>query len=398
MLGRHTRLGERAVDERVDAARRQLRDGEVRPRSRTRRAGCPPRRHARRLAARLAQTRTRRAPGSAPIDSATGMNCAGRDRAARRRVPAQERLDPDDGAGVECRSRAGSARLNSPRCSPRRSSCSRPSSSPSSRAIVGAEHLEAAAAALLRGVHREVGVADERRRRSRRPPGVHRDADARREHELAARRRSPGSASRSSTRRATSSAAASPAPSTQHRELVAAEARERVAGTRDVGQPAPDLHEQLVPDVVAEAVVDLLEAVEVEQEHGKRLARDRSERASACSSSVAEQRAVRQAREAVVERLPDELLLERDPLADVARVQHDAADVPVAAQVGARAPRDAATRRSGWRPGRRSRASSPCRHALPTAARSSGCTISSKPSPSSSSSERPSIRSTDPLT
>ena len=50
--------------------------------------------------------------------------------------------------------------------------------------------------------------------------------------------------------------------------------------------------------------------------------------------AIAEQRAVREPGEAVVERLVGELLLEPHALGDVAGVEHDAADVPVVAQVG----------------------------------------------------------------
>ena len=50
--------------------------------------------------------------------------------------------------------------------------------------------------------------------------------------------------------------------------------------------------------------------------------------------AVGEERAVGEPRERVVERLVRELVLERLPLADVAAVQHDAADVLVLEQVG----------------------------------------------------------------
>ena len=50
--------------------------------------------------------------------------------------------------------------------------------------------------------------------------------------------------------------------------------------------------------------------------------------------AVGEQRAVGELRHRVVERLVRELLLERLALADVAAVEHDAADVLVVQQVG----------------------------------------------------------------
>ena len=55
----------------------------------------------------------------------------------------------------------------------------------------------------------------------------------------------------------------------KHNEFVAAEARHRVAGAADPLQPPGDLHQQAVAGAVAEGVVDELEAVEVEEEHGE---------------------------------------------------------------------------------------------------------------------------------
>ncbi len=54
----------------------------------------------------------------------------------------------------------------------------------------------------------------------------------------------------------------------QHAELVAAQPRHHQAalGGRRL-EPSRDLHQQAVADVVAEGVVDVLEAVEVEQRH-----------------------------------------------------------------------------------------------------------------------------------
>ena len=50
------------------------------------------------------------------------------------------------------------------------------------------------------------------------------------------------------------------------RELVTAEARQRVALAQRHLQPRPDLAQHLVAGVVAERVVELLEAVEVDQQ------------------------------------------------------------------------------------------------------------------------------------
>ncbi len=52
-------------------------------------------------------------------------------------------------------------------------------------------------------------------------------------------------------------------------ELVAAEPRDGVLGAEPLGDPGADLVEQLVARLVPERVVDLLEAVEVEQQRGR---------------------------------------------------------------------------------------------------------------------------------
>ena len=53
-------------------------------------------------------------------------------------------------------------------------------------------------------------------------------------------------------------------------ELVAAEPADGVAGPGAAGQPLGELPQQVVADLVPEGVVDLLEAVDVEEEHGHR--------------------------------------------------------------------------------------------------------------------------------
>ena len=55
----------------------------------------------------------------------------------------------------------------------------------------------------------------------------------------------------------------------QHPELVAAEAGHRVRAAQGGAQPPADLHQQRVAGVVAERVVDVLEAVEVHHGHGE---------------------------------------------------------------------------------------------------------------------------------
>ncbi len=88
----------------------------------------------------------------------------------------------------------------------------------------------------------------------------------------------------------------------QHAELVAAEARDRVRLLERGAQAHRHLLEQPVAGVVAERVVDLLEVVEVDQHH-RGGAIPAAAGADHLLDAVAEQRAVRQAGERVVERL-----------------------------------------------------------------------------------------------
>ena len=57
----------------------------------------------------------------------------------------------------------------------------------------------------------------------------------------------------------------------QDGELVAAQARGGVGRAQHPDEPIPELLEEHVADVVAHGVVELLEAVEVEHEHGRRI-------------------------------------------------------------------------------------------------------------------------------
>jgi hypothetical protein len=93
----------------------------------------------------------------------------------------------------------------------------------------------------------------------------------------------------------------------EDRELVPAEAGDGVVGPQRRGEPAGDGDEQLVPGLVAVRVVDLLEAVEVDEEDGEggrdALAARAGERVR---DPVGEQRAVGQAGQRVVHRPVDE--------------------------------------------------------------------------------------------
>ena len=83
----------------------------------------------------------------------------------------------------------------------------------------------------------------------------------------------------------------------QHGELVAAHARDGVARAQRRVEPQRDGLQQLVAGLVAERVVDDLEAVEVEEQHGGAGPRAAAARApQRLLEPVEEQRAVRQAR------------------------------------------------------------------------------------------------------
>ena len=66
----------------------------------------------------------------------------------------------------------------------------------------------------------------------------------------------------------------------QDRELVAAEAGDGVAVADAVLQAPGELDQQQIADVVAERVVDLLEAVEIEQQQRQRVGGARRRRAA----------------------------------------------------------------------------------------------------------------------
>jgi hypothetical protein len=154
---------------------------------------------------------------------------------------------------------------------------------------------------LLRDVHRDVGVAQQRLGVGAVPRGDD-DADAGlhvERHPLDVEgtvqrhtqslRDAPGLADAVHERQ-------------QDGELVAAEPGDGVAVAEDRPQARAHLAEQLVPVRVPEAVVDLLEAVQVDQEQGD-LAGRAAGRGQALVELVAQQFPVRQAGECVVGRL-----------------------------------------------------------------------------------------------
>ena len=84
-------------------------------------------------------------------------------------------------------------------------------------------------------------------------------------------------------------------------ELVAAEPGDGVAGAQARREPLPDRDQQPVADGVADALVDDLEAVEVEHDHGDRAGLVRADAREGMGDAVRQQLAVRQAGRRVVE-------------------------------------------------------------------------------------------------
>jgi hypothetical protein len=120
-------------------------------------------------------------------------------------------------------------------------------------------------------------------------------------------------------------------PLQQHGELVATQAGRGVGRAQAALEPPGRGHQQLVAGGVAEAVVDVLEVVQVDEQDGQvPLARP----SQGVLDPLGGQGAVGQAGQPVVERLVDELSLQLLAVGDVAGVQHQAADVGVLEQVG----------------------------------------------------------------
>ena len=112
----------------------------------------------------------------------------------------------------------------------------------------------------------------------------------------------------------------------QDGELVAAEPGDGVARAQRRDERPAICDQQLVAGQVAEAVVDDLEAVEVEEEDGGQPLRLAARALDRLPQPVHEQRAVGQAGERVVEGVVEELLLGLLAVGDVVGVEHDAGD------------------------------------------------------------------------
>ena len=115
-------------------------------------------------------------------------------------------------------------------------------------------------------------------------------------------------------------------------ELVAAEAGHAVARSYGIAQPRCDECQQFIAGGVAQAVVDPLKAVEVEEQHG----RQRSSAAAAgqrLAEAVQEERTVGETGQRVVEGLVEHGFFDGLALGDVADVEDDPLDGRVFEQV-----------------------------------------------------------------
>jgi len=111
-------------------------------------------------------------------------------------------------------------------------------------------------------------------------------------------------------------------PLDQDDELIAAEARHRVARAHKTRQAATDLHQQLITRGVAKGVVHHLEVVEIE-EHQSRRARCASRAIECVAEPIQEKGPVGETGQRVVERLPGEASRRFGALGDVPGVGHD---------------------------------------------------------------------------
>ena len=170
------------------------------------------------------------------------------------------------------------------------------------------EHDDPALAPRLRRIHRDVGVAQQVAGRIQtRPAGRHADAGpdvdvATLDLEQRPHRR--GQAVRDAHRRLHVGRVAQ-----EHGELVATETGRHVRGSQDRMEAIPDGDQQRVTRGVAEAVVDQLEVVQVDEQHDRHHPA-RVGRFETRGDDLGEQRSVGQAGQRVVRGLVMELLLE----------------------------------------------------------------------------------------
>ena len=241
---------------------RLTRHGEVGARRRA-----PPRAPA--CAAGLARAPSAPSGTMSPVSSASGMKSRGGSRPRLGVLPAHQRLDADDLARRRGRRSAGSATRSSPRsmaAAQRRFSISSrcdgarrawPRRRARSRARPRSLARYIAASASRSSV---VGVGSPAAARAMPMLARHEDVGAGQGERLGQRRRDPLGDARARPRSSVELLA-------QHDELVAAEAGDGVVRAQRRPQPLGDAHSSASPARVAEAVVDHLEVVEVEEQH-----------------------------------------------------------------------------------------------------------------------------------
>ena len=236
-----------------------------------------------------------------PISSATGMKVSGGIMPRGRVRPARERLDADRAAALEldhglvdepqlvALERVAQVGLELDARQQRGAH----------RRLVG---RGAVAARLLGAVHREVGVAQQLVGAQRGVAGVG-DADRGADEDLLALHvEGPAHGGDDARRRRASGCTPRAVVLEQHGELVAAEARRGVRRARAVGQARGRGAQELVAGGVADAVVDGLEAVEVDEEHAQ-LGLAAGRHVERVLEAVEEERAVGQPGQRVVEGL-----------------------------------------------------------------------------------------------
>ncbi len=119
----------------------------------------------------------------------------------------------------------------------------------------------------------------------------------------------------------------------QDRELVAAEPRDGVRGAQGRLQALRERDQQQVAGGVAEAVVDGLEVVQIDEQH-RQLAPIAIGPRLSVNDAVVKQSPVGQTRQPIMEGAMDELLFERLALAHIAAVEHDAVHVRIVQEIG----------------------------------------------------------------
>ncbi len=198
----------------------------------------------------------------------------------------------------------------------------------------GHEDREAALALRFRRIHRDVGIAQQfldavlRRREG--------DADARGDPQVAAEERERFLQRRDDAPRDLDHRVLAGQVLEQHREFIAAEARDRVAAPRALDQALGARAQHAIAFAVAEAVVDGLEVVEVDEQHRHAAIAALADRERVLDA-VAEQRAIREQGQRVVECEAPQLLLDVLAVACVAHARQPA-DHGIHGAHGARMP------------------------------------------------------------